>query len=129
VWSKPEGDLLRLVSSSRVLPHGWPNPLLTAGHGVRLPTPDLWFDDVALAVQVHSRRYHGSPADWDDTVASDGVYAEHGVPVVAVTPHMIGADADGTLRRIEAAYRAALARPRPAVVARPIGLASNRSSV
>ncbi|HEX2805386.1 MAG TPA: hypothetical protein VHN80_04375, partial [Kineosporiaceae bacterium] len=118
----PEGDLLHLVSTSRVLPRGWPNPILTGADGVRLPTPDLWFDDVALAVQVHSRRYHGSPADWDDTVAADGVYAEHGVPVVAVTPHLIAVEADATLRRIEAAHRAASAKPRPTVVARPFGM-------
>jgi hypothetical protein len=121
VWSNPEGDLLQLLVTSRVLPPAWPNPGLTDPQGGRLPTPDLWFDDVGLAVQVHSWRYHSEPAAWDATVTADGVYAEHGIPVVAITPHLITTDPDAVLRRVEAAYRAASVRPRPTVTARPIG--------
>jgi hypothetical protein len=45
------------------------------------------------------------------------VFAEYGVPVVAVTPRQIALDAETVLRRIERAYRAASARPRPSLVA------------
>ena len=86
----------------------------------RLPTPDGWFDDVALAVQVHSRQFHAGELDWEATVAADGVFAEHGVPVLAVTPTQIARTPDDVVARIERAHAAAGRRPRPAVVATPI---------
>jgi hypothetical protein len=49
--------------------------MLTTGDH-RLPTPDGWFDDVALAVQVHSRRHHAGELDWEATVAADGAFAD-----------------------------------------------------
>jgi hypothetical protein len=117
-WSIPEADLARLVAASSVLPPMLANPMLTTGDH-RLPTPDGWFDDVALAVQVHSRRYHAGELDWEATVAADAAFAEHGVPVVAVTPRQIAIDGPAVLRRIERAYLAARARPRPPVTAHP----------
>jgi hypothetical protein len=118
-WSFPEADLARLVGSSKTLPVMWLNPVLTVG-GQRLPTPDGWFDDVALAVQVHSRQFHAGELDWEATVAADGVFAEHGVPVLAVTPKQIARTPDDVVARIERAHEAAGRRPRPAVVATPI---------
>jgi hypothetical protein len=85
-WSVPEADLLRLLAGSTVLPRPWANPDLRTADGIRLPRPDGWFDDVALAVQVPSRRYHAGELDWEATVMSDGVFAEYGVVTVAVTP-------------------------------------------
>jgi hypothetical protein len=113
-WSIPEADLARLVTTSRVLPPMLANPVLEIGQ-VRLPTPDGWFDDVALAVQVHSRRFHSGYLDWEATVSSDGVFAEHGVPLVTVTPRQIALDSAAVLRRIELAHASARLRPRPAV--------------
>jgi hypothetical protein len=115
-WSIPEADLARLVAQSPVLPPMWSNPVLTAGD-IRLPTPDGWFDDTGLAVQVHSKRYHAGELDWEATVAADAVFAEHGIPVVAVTPRQIATDGSGVVRRIERAHQAARVRPRPAVTA------------
>jgi len=68
-WSVAEVDLLDLLGTSLALPHAWPNPELRAPDGTVLPTPDAWFDDVGLAVQVHSAQYHSAPADWDRTRA------------------------------------------------------------
>lgn len=115
-WSVPEADLAELVRTSELLPEMWLNPRLSVG-GIRLPTPDGWFEDVGLAVQVHSRRYHSGELDWESTVSADGVFAEHGVPVLAVTPRQIAGAPDDVLGRIEHAYVAAAARPRPPVVA------------
>jgi hypothetical protein len=119
-WSVPEADLARIVHASGTLPAMWANPQLWIG-GRRLPTPDGWFDDVALAVQVHSRKYHAGELDWEATVAADAVFVEHGVPVLAVTPSQIARDPDGVLGRIERAHASACLRPRPQVVATPIG--------
>jgi hypothetical protein len=71
VWSVPEADLARLVATSRVLPGAWVNPGLTDLAGGRLTTPELWFDDVGMAVMVHSRESHAGALDWEGTVGGD----------------------------------------------------------
>lgn len=114
-WSVPEADLARLVSTSRILPDPVANPSLLAPDGTSLPMPDLWFDDVGLAVQVHSWQYHGDPDNWDTTVMNDGIFAGYGIAVIAVTPRAIDRRPGEVLRRIEAAYRAASGRARPEV--------------
>jgi hypothetical protein len=128
-WSVPECDLHLLVARSHGLPDLWLNPSLSAADGTRLPTPDGWFDDVGLAVPVHSWRWHSSMADWDTTVMTDGVFAEYGITVVGVTPHAIRHAPGDVLARIERAYRAASDRPRPPVVAGiPGGARAGRSA-
>ncbi len=119
-WSVPEAELAALLDRARALPPAWLNPHLFAEDGVRLPTPDAWFDDVALAVQVHSKRYHAGDLDWDKTVSADGVYAEHGIALVAVTPRQIFTQPESVLRRIERTHQQAGRRPRPPVTATPI---------
>lgn len=120
-WSVPEGTLLRVLGGSRLLPVVWPNPILETASGLALPTPDGWIDDVSLAIQVHSRRHHLIGRDWEDTVMRDGVFAEYGIAVVAVTPSRIDRDPTGVLRLVERAYLAARGRPRPEVVMYPRG--------
>ena len=97
----------------------WANPQLWVGNR-RLPTPDGWFDDVALAVQVHSRQFHSGHLDWEATVGADAEFVEHGIPVLAVTPRQIARSPDDVVARIERAHAAASLRPRPLVVATPI---------
>jgi hypothetical protein len=50
-------------------------------------------------------------------VSADGVFAEHGVPLVAVTPRQISSRPTAVLVTIERAYEQAAKRERPAVVA------------
>lgn len=118
-WSVPEAELLDLVSTSRTLPDPWANPTLSTVDGRVLTTPDVWFDDVAMAVMVHSRRHHSSPDDWDDTVDADGDLVTAGVVVAGVTPHRVRTSPTEVLRRLERTHAAATARPRPPVVATP----------
>jgi hypothetical protein len=118
-WSVPEAELLDLLSGSRILPMAWGNPALASESGERLPTPDVWFDDVGLAVQVHSRLYHARDADWETTVSGDSLLGEHGVVVIGVTPVSL-ADPKTVLHRIERAYLAVRERERPRVVAIPL---------
>jgi hypothetical protein len=114
--------MLTVLARSRVLPEVWPNVDLVAADGTSLPRPDGWLDDVALAIQVHSRRCHGEDDDaWDRTVAADGIFAEHGIAVVGLTPNLIRRDPDRVVQRVERVYVAALSRPRPQVIARPLG--------
>jgi hypothetical protein len=118
-WSVPEHDLLGLVAASRVLPRAWPNPLLQRADGVRLPSPDLWFDDVGVAVQVHSVTHHAAGADWDRTVRSDSALAEAGILRVSVTPREIALSPRETLLRIEAVHGSRGPSDRPRVVMTP----------
>jgi hypothetical protein len=116
-WSVPEADLLDALASSRILPPAMANPMLRSVDGERLPTPDAWLDDVALAIQVHSRAYHARDSDWETTVSGDSLFGEHGVVVLAVTPTKLAADPADVRQRVERAYLAVRDRPRPAVIA------------
>ncbi|HET8617231.1 MAG TPA: type IV toxin-antitoxin system AbiEi family antitoxin domain-containing protein [Actinomycetales bacterium] len=113
-WSAPEAELLRLCGTSSVLPGLLMNPQLWAGSR-RLVTPDGWFDDVGMAVMVHSRAHHLREADWQGTVERDNELTAHGIVVVAVTPASIRRSPQKVLATIEQAYLAARDRPRPAV--------------
>jgi hypothetical protein len=123
-WSVPEAELGHLLRSSRVLPTAWFNPDLFAADGTRLPRPDAWLDDVAVALQVHSYLHHARPDQWDGTVMTAGILVEHGVVVVGLTPRAIRACPDAVLARMERAYEHARRRPRPDVLAVPIASAS-----
>jgi hypothetical protein len=114
-WSVPEGDLLRLLRSSAVLPEVWPNPSLKSSTGEPLISPDAWVDDVAMAVMVHSRKYHSTGKQWEETVDRDGGLTRAGVVVAGVTPSRIKREPAAVLRQVEETYAVARGRPRPAV--------------
>jgi hypothetical protein len=116
----PEGDLLRLVGQSSLLPPVIANPDLRTSDGRPLTSPDLWFDDVGLAVMVQSREFHSRGLDWDVTVEAGSDLAVARVVAVGVTPAALARDPHRQLRRIEAAYAAARrSGQRAAVVATP----------
>ena len=117
-WSVPEADLLGMLARSRILPAPMLNPRLHAGKE-RLIRPDVWFDDVGLAVMVHSWQYHAEGDNWSATVERDGELSSHGVTVVGVTPRALRKGPDRVMRCIERAYTSARARPRPDVIATP----------
>lgn len=123
VWSVPEAEVLDLMTSSRILPEAMTNPVLTDEHGGTLITPDLWLDDVAMAVMVHSREYHADGDQFVDTIDRDGDLVAAGVTVVGVTPTGMRRNPAATLTRIEATYAVAQLRPRPSVQAVPRAVA------
>jgi hypothetical protein len=106
-WSVPEADLAALLSRSTVLPAVWLNPELRDQEGRRLTTPDLWFDDVAMAVMVHSREFHAGVLDWETTVDQDSDLSACRIVVVGVTPGALARDPMRVRRRIEDVYAAA----------------------
>lgn len=118
-WSVPEADLAKVLASSAHLPAFLANPSLRDEAGHPLTTPDLWADDVALAVMVHSQKYHAGTLDWEATVAADQDLRDAGVELVPVTPLAIERSPADVLDRVVAAYRRASARPRPNVAATP----------
>lgn len=119
VWSLPESGLDNVLRRSRSLPPLMANPVLHTLDGDRLPTPDGWLDDVGLAIQVHSLRWHALGAEWEGTVIRDGVYVEHGITVVAFTPQRIASDPGWVLARVERVHAALAGRGRPAVTVEP----------
>lgn len=108
-WSVPESDLLALVRRSSILPEPWANPLVTGPAGEALTSPDLWLDEVAMALMVQSRQFHGEVLDWDGTVESASDLSALRVVVVGITPSALRRDPSGQLRRIEAHYLTAKA--------------------
>jgi hypothetical protein len=119
-WSVPEADLAALVRTSRVLPTPWLNPGLEDETGIRLTTPDVWFDDVGMAVMIHSRQFHAGILQWDATVTDDSELSSYRIVVVGVTPEQLVKDPPSVLRRIEDHYATARRSGfRPAVVATP----------
>jgi hypothetical protein len=118
-WLVPESDLARVLRRSPLLNGLWANPGLTTDDTVPLTTPDLWIDDVALAIMVHSRRFHSKVLDWDSTVLADQDLRDAGVEVVPLTPHVIATDPDTCLEAVLAGLDRARRRPRPPVIATP----------
>jgi hypothetical protein len=119
-WSVPEADLAALIRTSHVLPAPLTNPDLKDNDGKRLTTPDLWLDDVAMAVMVQSREFHSGSLQWDATVNDDSDLSSYRIVVVGVTPEQLAKDPPSVLRRIESHYVVARRSGfRPAVVATP----------
>lgn len=118
-WSVPEADLAAILRRSPAFAALWANPTVKDQLGRRLTTPDLWLDDVGLAVMVHSRQFHSGVLEWDDTVDADSDLRDAGVEVVPITPYAIEHRPAAVVARVEAGYQRARARPRPAVTAYP----------
>jgi hypothetical protein len=116
-WSVPESDLARVLRRSPLLAGLCANPALTTSDDVPLTTPDLWIDEVGLAIMVHSRRFHSNVLDWDSTVLADQDLRDAGVEVVPLTPNVIANDADSCLHAVLAGLERARRRPRPPVIA------------
>lgn len=121
VWSIPEADLAAVLASSSVLPEAWANPVLRRADGTRLVTPDLWFDDIGMAVMVHSRAHHVGAEEWEHTVSRDGELVALGVLCLGVTPAAVRDDPARVRQHVEEAYGNARSsgRRRPDVIATP----------
>ena len=106
-WSVPESELLALIRASHSLPEPMANPLLTGPGGELLTSPDVWFDDVGMAVLVQSLQFHSEALDWEATVVAGSDLATARVVVVGVTPAALARDPLGQLHRVEYAHAAA----------------------
>ena len=116
VRSSAEGDLHALIKRER-LPEPMYNARLFVG-GQLLAITDAWWPQAGVAVEVDSREWHLSPADWERTLARDARMTEHGILVLRFTPrriHTAGKEVAGQIRSVLAS---SAARPPPAIVAR-----------
>jgi hypothetical protein len=102
--SAPESELRAILCGSRILPTVEWNVPLRADDGARLPTPDGWIDDVAVALEVDSREYHLSPEDWQRTLQRHNTLGRYGVLVLHFTPSEIRERPLVVRRAVEDAY-------------------------
>jgi very-short-patch-repair endonuclease len=116
VRSAAEGDLHGLVKRAR-LPEPMYNAQLFVGETL-LAIPDAWWPQAGLAVEVDSREWHLSPADWERTLARGARMTEHGILILRFTPRQIRLTGDLVASQIRAVLGSPTARPLPKIVAR-----------
>jgi hypothetical protein len=115
--SKAEADAVRLVSGSRLPQPRW-NPTLIASDGSKLPTPDGWFDEVALAWEIDSLEFHLSPDDYDLTLRRHAIMTGAGIIVLHTLPSRLVREPTAVMKELSAAYAQAAFRPRPNIMCR-----------
>ena len=116
IRSVPEADLRRLIIGAR-LPEPLYNPRLYLGEQF-LAQPDAWWPRYGVAVEVDSREWHLSPADWEQTMARHRRMSAVGIIVVHVSPRQLRDESAELEADLGAALRAG--RPLPAITTRPL---------
>jgi hypothetical protein len=104
VRSAAEAALRSTLKRSRVLPTIHWNPSLRTTSGRRLPTPDAWIDEVGLAIEVDSREFHLSPADWERTIARHNELSRYGAQVLHFAPSQVRRSPVQVLHTVEQTY-------------------------
>jgi len=118
IRSVTEADLRRLIKTSG-LPEPMYNPSLFVG-GEFLASPDAWWPDAGVVVEVDSREWHFSPADWERTQVRHARMSTHGILVLHYTPRRIRSDPAGVVQEIRKALEAGRRRPPLPIRAVPV---------
>ena len=103
IRSPAEGDFRDLVRRS-----GLPQPLFNPSlyvNGTFLATPDAWWPDYGVAVEIDSREWHFAPDDWEATMRRHARLTAAGIRVLHVTPRQVRIEPNQVLRMIAAALR------------------------
>ncbi len=116
IRSVPEGDLRRLIIRAR-LPEPLYNAQLYIGE-MFLAQPDAWWPHHGVALEVDSREWHLSPADWEQTMTRHRRMCAVGIVVVHVTPRQIRDESARLEADLDASLKAG--RPLPAITTRPL---------
>ncbi len=118
VRSAPEAELRDLIVRAR-LPVPLFNPRLYLPNGTFIASPDAWWPDAGVAIEVDSRQWHLAPDDWERTMARHSDLGQYGIVTLHVTPQQLRSAPDAFLRRAANAYKSGIVRPRLAVVTLP----------
>jgi hypothetical protein len=118
VRSAPEAELRDLIIKAR-LPVPLFNPRLYSPSGTFIATPDAWWPDAGVAIEVDSRQWHLAPDDWERTMVRHSDLSQYGIVTLHVTPHQLRSAPDAFLRKAANAYKAGAARPRLAILTLP----------
>jgi len=117
VRSAAEGDLRTLVQRER-LPEPMYNPWLYAGDTF-IAMPDAWWPAAGVAVEIESRQWHLSPADWEQTMARAARMSAHGIAVLHFPPRRLSNESRRVAGEIRAAVEAGRQRGRLSIRALP----------
>lgn len=90
VRSTAESDLLHLIRRAK-LPEPLYNPRLYVGHEF-LAAPDAWWPQFGVAVEVDSKAWHLSPADWERTLERHARMTAQGILVLHFPPGRLRKD-------------------------------------
>jgi very-short-patch-repair endonuclease len=101
IRSSAEGDLRALLIRAR-LPMPMFNTRLYSGD-VLIAVPDAWWPDARLAVEVDSREWHLSPADWERTMRRHARMTACGIVVLHFSPRQIRSEPATVVATIRAA--------------------------
>jgi hypothetical protein len=118
VRSAPEAELRELIKRAG-LPQPMLNPRLYLPDGTFLGSPDVWWAEAGLAVEVDSKRWHLSPDDWERTMDRHSRFGAHAIVTLHFTPHQLRADPASVIAAMRNAYQAGIARPRLPLTALP----------
>ncbi len=99
--SGPEAELMDLIRRAG-LPAPQLNALLYIGNEL-IASPDAWWKDAAVAVEVDSREWHLSPEDWANTMRRHDRMTAAGILVLHFTPRQIRTEPAEVIATIRAA--------------------------
>jgi len=108
VRSAPESELRDLIIKSGLAVPLFNPRLFWNGHF--LASPDAWWPEAGLAVEVDSKEWHLLPEDWERTMARHRRMIAAGLSVIHLSPSQLRSQA----RKIVADIADALASGRPA---------------
>jgi hypothetical protein len=108
IRSTVEGDLLDLIKSAR-LPMPVLNPNLYVGEQF-IARPDAWWPDAGVAVEVDSREWHLSPADWEKTMARHDLMLSVGILALHFSPRQLRVESAKAIQLLRAAREKGLQR-------------------
>jgi hypothetical protein len=117
VRSSPEGDLMDLIKRGG-LPAPYYNPRLYFD-GKYLCSPDAWWPQVGVAVEVDSREWHLSPQDWQKTMERHDRMAAAGIRLLHFSPRQIRAQPEAVIATIGRALT--VGSPLPQITTRSVG--------
>ncbi len=109
IRSAAEGDLRKLIKRSG-LPDPLYNPRLYAGEEF-VATPDAWWQDAGVAVEVDSRQWHMSPGDWEQTMARHSRMSAIGIIVLHYPPRRLHTEPRAIAAEIMSALEVGHSRP------------------
>jgi very-short-patch-repair endonuclease len=108
VRSVAEAELRDLIKRS-----GLPSPLFNAkllAGSTFVAVPDCWWPDAGVAVEVDSREWHLSPADWERTMSRRSMMSSYGIVVLHFSPRQIRTEPARVVSLIRSALESAAGR-------------------
>lgn len=109
IRSVAEGDLRNLLLRGRItMPYF--NAKLFVDDAF-LAMPDAWWPAVGVAIEVDSREWHLSPADWERTLRRHAEMSANGIIVLHFTPSQIRREPERVIAAIKKALASAAGRP------------------